>query len=69
MVISKIQFKMPTLRIHTHWQVAQINRTSQNKPKSMADQTLKNKKVKKHRHTKMAIRNACFCAKLKVNEN
>jgi len=29
---------MPTLRIHTHWQVAQSSRTSQNLPKSMAAQ-------------------------------
>lgn len=28
----------PTLRIHTHWQVAQSSRTSQNLPKSMAAQ-------------------------------
>ena len=29
---------MPTLRIHTHWQVAQSSRTNQNLPKSMAAQ-------------------------------
>ena len=29
---------MPTLRIHTHWQVAQNLPTSQNLPKSMAAQ-------------------------------
>ncbi len=29
----------PTLRIHTHWQVAQSSRTSQNLPKSMAAPT------------------------------
>src|SRR5690554_4255530 len=28
----------PSLRIHTHWQVAQSSRTSQNLPKSMAAQ-------------------------------
>jgi hypothetical protein len=27
---------MPTLRIHTHWQVAQSRPASQNLPKSMA---------------------------------
>ena len=30
---------MPTLRIHTHWQVAQSSRTSQNLPKSMVAPT------------------------------
>jgi hypothetical protein len=30
---------MPSLRIHTHWQVAQSNRTNQNLPKSMAAPT------------------------------
>ena len=30
---------MPTLRIHTHWQVAPSSRTSQNLPKSMAAPT------------------------------
>jgi hypothetical protein len=30
----------PTLRIHTHWQVAQSKPTSQNLPKSMAAPTL-----------------------------
>jgi hypothetical protein len=29
----------PTLRIHTHWQVAQSSHTSQNLPKSMAAPT------------------------------
>ena len=29
----------PTLRIHTHWHVAQSSRTSQNLPKSMAAPT------------------------------
>ena len=29
---------MPTHNIHTHWQVAQSSRTSQNLPKSMAAQ-------------------------------
>ena len=29
----------PTLRIHTHWQVAQSSRKSQNLPKSMAAPT------------------------------
>ena len=30
---------MPSLRIHTHWQVPQSNHTCQNLPKSMAAQT------------------------------
>jgi len=39
MVTSNIQCKMPTLRTHTHWQVAQSSHTSQNLPKSMAAPT------------------------------
>jgi hypothetical protein len=35
----------------------------------MAAPTLKEKKMKKHGHTTMAIRNAGFSAKLKVNEH
>jgi hypothetical protein len=35
---------MPTLRIHTHWQVAQSSRTIQNLPKSMAAPTHGRKK-------------------------
>jgi|LSQX01.1.fsa_nt_gb hypothetical protein len=40
-----------TLRIRTHWQVAQSHRTSQNLPKSMVAPTLTEKKKKKHGHT------------------
>lgn len=53
----------PTLRIHTHWQVAQSNRTSQNLPKSMAAPTLTEKK--KHGHTTLCISNSGFSAILK----
>jgi len=35
---------MPPLRNHTHWQVAQSSRTSQNLPKSMAAQSHGRKK-------------------------
>ena len=56
----------PTLRIHTHWQVAQSSRTSQNLPKSMATPTLTEKKMKKHGHTTLAIRNARESADMKV---
>jgi len=38
--------------IHTHWQVAQSSRTSQNLPKSMAAPT--HEKKRKHGHTTMA---------------
>ncbi|WP_442794455.1 hypothetical protein [Pelobium manganitolerans] len=37
---------MPTLRIHTHWQVAQSLPASQNLPKSMAAQTHGRKKAR-----------------------
>lgn len=40
---------MPTLRIHTHWQVAKSRPTSQNLPKSMAAPTLTEKKKMKTR--------------------
>ncbi len=53
-------------RIHTHWQVAQSSRTSQNLPKSMAAPTLTEKKMKKHGHTTMAIRNAGESADMKA---
>jgi hypothetical protein len=46
---------MPTLRIHTHWQVAQISDTGQNLPKSMAAPTLKNEKKIKHENTTRCI--------------
>tara|TARA_Y100000815_G_C13071276_1_gene398258 strand:- start:199 stop:384 length:186 start_codon:yes stop_codon:yes gene_type:complete len=55
-----------TLSIHTHWQVAQISRARQNLPKSMAAPALTENK--KHGHTTMAMRNAGFGAKMKVNE-
>jgi hypothetical protein len=44
------------------------NRTSQNLSKSMSAPTLKNEEKIKHENTTMAIRNAGFGAKLKVNE-
>jgi hypothetical protein len=47
---------------------SKANRTNQNLSKSMAAPTLKNKKKIKHENTTMAIRNAGFGAKLKVNE-
>lgn len=56
----------PLLRIHTHWQVTQSSRTSQNLPKSMAAPTLTEKKMKKHGHTTLAIRNAGESAVMKV---
>lgn len=56
----------PTLRIHTHCQVAQARRTIQNLSKSMAAPTLKETKKNKHGHTTMAIRNAGFGGNLKV---
>lgn len=37
---------MPTHNIHTHWQVAQSSRTSQNLPKSMAAPTDGRKKAR-----------------------
>jgi len=37
---------MPTLRNHTHWQVAQSRPSSQNLPKSMAAPTLTEKKAR-----------------------
>ena len=55
----------PTLSIHTHWQVAQNSRTSQNLPKSMAAPTLTEKRMKKHGHTTLCISNSGFSAILK----
>ena len=55
----------PTLRIHTHWHVAQSSRTSQNLPKSMAAPALTEKKMKKHGHTTLCISNSGFSAILK----
>jgi len=57
---------MPTLRIHTHWQVAQSLPASQNLPKSMAAQTHGLKEKRKHGHTTMAIRNAGLSADMEV---
>jgi len=56
----------PAARIHTHWQVAQSRPASQNLPKSMAAPTLTEKKMKKHGHTTLAIRNAGESADIKV---
>lgn len=55
----------PKARIHTHWQVAQSSRTSQNLPKSMAVPTLTEKK--KHGHTTLCISNSGFSVNLKNN--
>ena len=57
---------MPTLRIHTHWQVAQSRPASQNLPKSMAAPTHGQKEKIKHGHTTMAIRNAGESADMKA---
>lgn len=54
------------LSIHTHWQVAQTSRTGQNLPKSMAAPTLTEKKMKKHGHTTLAIRNTGESADMEV---
>jgi len=59
---------MPTLQSHTHCQAAQRSRTSQSLSKSVSFPTLERQK-RKHDCTTMAIRNAGFVAKLKVNEN
>ncbi len=45
----------PTLRIHTHWQVAQSSRTSQNLPKSMAAPTQGRRKSTGIQHCIRAI--------------
>lgn len=45
----------PTLRIHTHWQVAQIRPTSQNLPKSMATPTHGRRKSTSIQHCIRAI--------------
>ena len=42
---------IPNTANHTHWQVAQNSRASQNLPKSMVAPTLTEKKMKKHGHT------------------
>ncbi len=59
---------MPTLQSHTHCQAAQAIRTSQSLSKSVSFPTHELKK-RKHDCTTMAIRNAGFVAKLKVNEH
>jgi hypothetical protein len=60
--------ELPTLQSHTHCQATQASRTSQSLSKSVAFPTLGRKK-RKHDCTTMAIRNAGFSAKLKVNEH
>jgi hypothetical protein len=45
----------PTLRIHTHWQVARIRPTSQNLPKSMAAPTHGRRKSTSIQHCIRAI--------------
>jgi hypothetical protein len=45
----------PTFRIHTHWQVAQSSRTSQNLPKSMAAPTHGRRKSTSIQHCIRAI--------------
>lgn len=56
---------MPTLHIHTHWQVAQCRPTSQNLPKSMAVPSHGQKEKIKHEHTTLCISNSGFSAILK----
>jgi len=46
---------MPTLRTHTHWQVAQSSRTGQNLPKSMAAPTYRRKESTGTQHCIRAI--------------
>jgi len=58
---------MPTLNSHTHCQATQTSRTSQSLSKSLSAPTHGRKR--KHDCTTMAIRNAGFSAKLKVNEH
>jgi len=48
----------PTLRIHTHWQVAQSSHTSQNLPKSMAAPTHGRRKSTGIQHCIRAIAGA-----------
>lgn len=57
---------MPTLRIHTHWQVAKSRPTSQNLPKSMAAPTLRQKGKIKHGHTTKCINHWAVSAGFKV---
>jgi len=59
---------MPTLNSHTHCQATQGSRTSLSLSKSVSEPTHGRKK-RKHDCTTMAIRNAGFGAKLKVNEH
>jgi hypothetical protein len=60
--------KMPTLNSHTHCQAAQTSRTSQSLSISVSEPTHGQKK-RKYDCPTMAIRNAGFGAKLKVNEH
>ena len=57
----------PTLNSHTHCQAAQSQRSSQSLSKSVSEPTPRTEK-KKHDCPTLAIRNAGFSAKLKVNE-
>lgn len=59
---------MPTLRIHTHWQVTQSLPASQNLPKSMDAPTHGRTEKIKHGHTTLCISNSGLSAKLKRNE-
>jgi len=59
--------KLPTLQSHTHCQAAQASRTNQSLSISVSFPTQGRKR--KHDCTTMAIRNAGFGAKLKVNEH
>jgi hypothetical protein len=61
-------YNMPTLPSHTHCQATLASRTSQSLSKSVSFPTHGRKKIK-HDCTTMAIRNAGFSAKLKVNEH
>lgn len=57
---------MPTLQSHTHCQSAQTSRTSQSLAISVSFPTQGRKR--KHDCTTIAIRNAGFGARLKINE-
>jgi hypothetical protein len=65
--MTKNSPNMPALQSHTHCQAAQASRTSQSLSKSVSFPT-HGQQYKKHDCTTMAIRNAGFGAKLKVNE-
>ena len=55
MATSKMLYNMPTLRIHTHCQVAQGSRTYQNLSKSMVAPTLDERKSTGIQHCIRAI--------------